>query len=120
MRQTKYLFIGGPCGGRWERAYGNDNVYRAVVPAPTPADPFATRTMLYFRREVEAAAWIVPIVVYANDPVLTAPTGAPMPGWISGVRPDTSPCGPWRYLDNDERYRGEAMHAAIRARGCRP
>ena len=121
--QTQYLFIGGPWDQRWHDAFGGLDVVR--VPTGRIRGDFirgaSVETVLYYRTRGTAPGWLVPFTVYIADPLLPAPAGTPLLGWVEGQRPDCAPDGAWRYLDdNGYPHAVRALHRAIRARGCRP
>jgi hypothetical protein len=123
MRQTKYLFIGGPWDGRWVAV---PESYGRAVRVPVRCRDSEIRgpgvdVVLYYAHRIIAPGWLAPLTVYTPGPVHPfAETGTAMPGWVEGWSLPMSSCGPWRYLDNDEGMPGTATREAIRARGCRP
>ena len=126
MRQNKYLFVGGPWDQQWREV---PESYGRIIRVPAPpierhryVHPWdeGPQVVTYYGTRLRAPGWFVPVMIFTPDPVLPPPARTPLPGMVQGARLDALPNYPWTYLDNDEWRPGEAMHAAIRARGCRP
>jgi len=115
VRQTKYLFLGGPLDQQWREVPRADAL---VVAVECAAGPTTARMVHYHRHRILAPGWLAPITVFTTDPLRVPKVGASMPGWIEGGRSDCRPIAPLNWTGPARHAR--ALHAAIKARGFRP
>jgi hypothetical protein len=115
VKQSKYLFLGGPLDQQWRAVPRMDAL---VVAVECATGPTTARMVHYHRQWMIAPGWLVPIAVFSADPTAMPMVGTPLPGWIQGEIPQRTPLGPLNWTGPTRPL--NRLHAATKASGCRP
>lgn len=116
MKQSKYLFLGGPLDQQWREV--PPQVGKIVTALEAGDGPTTSRMVNYHHNWMLVPGWFVPIAVFTTNPLNTPQPGTPMPGWVEGAIPEESPIPPLNWTGPTRH--ANRLHAAIKRRGFRP